>query len=59
MAGAATARNARSTRSAETTAGQGARRTTKRSRRASRRVPPPLEHRILMTATLCLLAFGP
>ncbi|HXO07048.1 MAG TPA: hypothetical protein VN880_03410, partial [Solirubrobacteraceae bacterium] len=23
-----------------------------------RRVAPPLEHRILMTATLCLLAFG-
>ena len=23
-----------------------------------KRVPPPLEHRILMTATLCLLAFG-
>ncbi len=31
-----------------------------RSRRAAsaRRVAPPLEHRILMTATLCLLAFG-
>ena len=26
--------------------------------RASRRRPPPLEHRILTTATLCLLAFG-
>jgi cell division protein FtsW len=26
--------------------------------RSSRRRPPPLEHRILMTATLCLLAFG-
>jgi cell division protein FtsW len=26
--------------------------------RASRRLSPPLEHRILMTATLCLLAFG-
>jgi cell division protein FtsW len=26
--------------------------------RAARRVAPPLEHRILMTATLCLLAFG-
>jgi cell division protein FtsW len=25
---------------------------------STRRVPPPLEHRILMTATLCLLAFG-
>jgi cell division protein FtsW len=32
---------------------------TKLKRRASaRRVAPPLEHRILMTATLCLLAFG-
>ena len=29
-----------------------------RSRAAARRVPPPLEHRMLMTATLCLLAFG-
>jgi cell division protein FtsW len=28
------------------------------SRAASRRVAPPLEHRVLMTATLCLLAFG-
>lgn len=27
-------------------------------RRAGRRVAPPLEHRILMTATLCLIAFG-
>jgi cell division protein FtsW len=27
-------------------------------RPAARRVAPPLEHRILMTATLCLLAFG-
>jgi cell division protein FtsW len=26
--------------------------------RATRRVAPPLEHRILMTATLCLIAFG-
>src|SRR5579884_2679591 len=25
---------------------------------STRRVPPPLEHRILMTATLCLLALG-
>ncbi len=31
---------------------------SKRSRTTARRVPPPLEHRILMTATLCLLAFG-
>ncbi len=30
----------------------------KRTRAAARHVPPPLEHRILMTATLCLLAFG-
>ena len=29
-----------------------------RTRASARRVPPPLEHRILMTATLCLLAFG-
>ena len=29
-----------------------------RSRAATRRSPPPLEHRMLMTATLCLLAFG-
>jgi cell division protein FtsW len=27
-------------------------------RATSRRIAPPLEHRILMTATLCLLAFG-
>jgi cell division protein FtsW len=27
-------------------------------RSAGRRVAPPLEHRVLMTATLCLLAFG-
>src|SRR5581483_10262506 len=32
---------------------------SRRGRRpAARRVAPPLEHRILMTATLCLLAFG-
>jgi cell division protein FtsW len=29
-----------------------------RTRAPTRRVAPPLEHRILMTATLCLLAFG-
>jgi cell division protein FtsW len=33
-------------------------RTRGRARPAARRVPPPLEHRMLMTATLCLLAFG-
>ncbi len=31
---------------------------TSRRRTGSRRVAPPLEHRILMTAALCLLAFG-
>jgi cell division protein FtsW len=30
----------------------------KRERSQRRRVPPPLEHRILLSATLCLLAFG-
>ena len=30
----------------------------RRTRSGSRRVAPPLEHRVLMTATLCLLAFG-
>jgi cell division protein FtsW len=29
-----------------------------RTRSIARHVPPPLEHRILTTATLCLLAFG-
>src|SRR5436305_38363 len=29
-----------------------------RARVQRRRLPPPLEHRILLTATLCLLAFG-
>jgi cell division protein FtsW len=33
-------------------------RTRGRARSTARRVPPPLEHRMLMTATLCLLAFG-
>src|SRR5205807_330992 len=36
----------------------GVRRTRGRSGAAARRVAPPLEHRMLMTATLCLLAFG-
>ncbi len=31
---------------------------TRGERAARRRVAPPLEHRILLTATLCLLAFG-
>ncbi len=30
----------------------------RRTQARARRVAPPLEHRILMTATLCLLAFG-
>ena len=30
----------------------------RRTRAPARRAAPPLEHRILMTATLCLLAFG-
>src|SRR5579884_923778 len=29
-----------------------------RARSQRRRVPPPLEHRILLSVTLCLLAFG-
>ncbi len=29
-----------------------------KSQASAKRVPPPLEHRILMTAALCLLAFG-
>jgi len=33
-------------------------RTRGRTRSSARRVPPPLEHRMLLTATLCLLAFG-
>jgi cell division protein FtsW len=40
------------------TRSSGGRSSPTRSRPTGRRVPPPLEHRILMTATLCLLAFG-
>jgi cell division protein FtsW len=36
----------------------GASRAPSRRRASRRRVAPPIEHRILMTATLCLLAFG-
>jgi cell division protein FtsW len=32
--------------------------TRRRSRGQARRIAPPLEHRILLTATFCLLAFG-
>jgi len=35
-----------------------AKRGPRRGGSTSRRVAPPLEHRVLMTATLCLLAFG-
>ncbi|MGI8865059.1 MAG: putative lipid II flippase FtsW [Solirubrobacteraceae bacterium] len=50
MARAATAGGAAATRA--TVADRG------RTKAPTRRVPPPLEHRILMTAALCLLAFG-
>ena len=53
---AAAARGARDGRREGAGASRNA--SAKRSRPATRRVPPPLEHRILMTATLCLLAFG-
>jgi cell division protein FtsW len=48
---------------AATAAGAGGPSTVPRVRRSrtrarARHVPPPLEHRILVTATLCLLAFG-
>jgi cell division protein FtsW len=52
MAGAAAARS-----SGRPAAKRDANR-TRGERAARRRVAPPLEHRILMTATLCLLAFG-
>ncbi len=52
------ARAAAATRGAREAGRERSSRTAKRSRSAARRVPPPLEHRILMTATLCLLAFG-
>jgi cell division protein FtsW len=38
--------------------GSAAKVATGRRRATSKRVAPPIEHRILMTATLCLLAFG-
>ena len=58
VAGRLMARAAAATRGAREAGREGSSRTAKRSRSAARRVPPPLEHRILMTATLCLLAFG-
>ena len=51
MAGASASR---ARPSSDTPAGVGG----ARRRTSSRRVAPPLEHRILMTAALCLLAFG-
>jgi cell division protein FtsW len=45
-------------RSSGPPAAKGAPNRSQRERAAARRVAPPLEHRILMTATLCLLAFG-
>jgi cell division protein FtsW len=51
MAAAARARSSRSSKGSTAD-------TRGRSRGAAKRVPPPLEHRILMTATLCLIAFG-
>jgi len=52
MAGAAAARKAPAAAGGKSSPGGARRRAT------GRRVAPPLEHRILMTATLCLLAFG-
>jgi len=54
MAGTAAAGTRRPRQTAK---GEGERAAT-RERSQGRRVAPPLEHRILMTATLCLLAFG-
>jgi cell division protein FtsW len=53
MAVGAAARGARGSGGGRTSTGGARPRTS-----ARRRVPPPLEHRMLMTATLCLLAFG-
>jgi cell division protein FtsW len=53
MARAAAAPSSRQPPKKSTSAPTGVRR-----RAAGRRVAPPLEHQILMTATLCLLAFG-
>jgi cell division protein FtsW len=52
MAGTAAARSIRRP------TGERPPRASVRPRASARRAPPPLEHRILMTATLCLLAFG-
>jgi cell division protein FtsW len=52
MAEAAASRGRRARGATVSDAGGG------RRRSAGRRVAPPLEHRILMTAALCLLAFG-
>jgi cell division protein FtsW len=52
MAGAAAARSSGSSAAKRTSE------PTSRERAAARRVAPPIEHRILVTAALCLLAFG-
>ena len=52
MAGAAAARSSGSSAAKRTSE------RTSRERAAARRVAPPIEHRILVTAALCLLAFG-
>ena len=52
MARAAAAASAGATAARRSAATKG------RSQAPARRVAPPLEHRVLMTATLCLLAFG-
>jgi cell division protein FtsW len=55
--GSAAARDAAAPRASRSASRSAARRGRGRHS-ATRRVPPPLEHRMLMTATLCLLAFG-
>ncbi len=52
MAGAAAARSSGSSAAKRTSE------RTSRERAGARRVAPPIEHRILVTAALCLLAFG-
>jgi cell division protein FtsW len=58
MAASAGAAGKAQSRSARQGADERSARKRSRSRASARHDPPPLEHRILMTATLCLLAFG-
>jgi cell division protein FtsW len=58
MAGAAPARTGARRDARDSARGGADTGKSKRSRPAARRLPPPLEHRMLLTATLCLLAFG-